>query len=78
MLETDSRVVPLHDVAEVINERLDRRVVLVIDVLGTATGRAEGALLETGITAPLLLGFGGRHKMQEVPRLSKPWTSLEK
>lgn len=49
MTKTDSRVVPLHDVAEVIDERLDRWVVLVVDVLRAAASGTEGALLQAGI-----------------------------
>ena len=50
MLETHTRVVPLHDVAEVIGVRLDGRVILVIDVVDLL--QAEGTLLHARIRAP--------------------------
>ena len=59
MLEADARVVPLADVAEVIDQRLDEGVVFVVDVCHTrnicmifsATLRTEGTLLESRVTA---------------------------
>jgi hypothetical protein len=55
VLETRARVVPLHDVAEVIRERLDGGVILVIDVIDFLD--AERALFAARIRAPLLLSL---------------------
>lgn len=63
MLETHSRVVPLADIAEVIDERLHRRVVLIVDIRHTP--RAEGALLQARIVAPLLLRFKSHREASE-------------
>ena len=67
MPQTHTGVVPLHDVPEVIDERLDGRVILVVDVLRTTSSRAEGTLLHAGIGSPLgglllLLGHKDRNE----------------
>jgi hypothetical protein len=53
VLQADSGVVPLLDIAEVICVRLEGRVILVIDVLRIFL--AELALLEAWVWAALLL-----------------------
>jgi len=47
VLETDSRVIPLHNVTEVINERFHGWVVFVVDVLHALL--AELTLLVAGV-----------------------------
>lgn len=61
MLQAHPRVVPLHDVAEVVEERFECGIILVVDVLRIV--RAEGTLLQAGVgLALLVIGLiGWRH-----------------